>query len=305
MNIQKLNSIEKDVGGLPVVRALPAPSVRTIGAWCFLDHIGPTVLKTDDVNKGLQVGSHPHINLQTFTWMLDGKILHRDSLGSHQEITPNQVNLMTAGVGDDVGICHTEQSGENGMRLHAVQFWIALPLNQAIQPSFHHYRDLPAWHESGIDFILMTGKYKHYHANPIQYSPLVGMDIRNHGAEAKPLSIELTAGFEYGLFVVQGGFTLNGMHYQQNDLVKISDFADTTELTITLDAASHLVWIGGEPLEHTVLMWWNFVGDSKENIQKAVNDWNQHHPRFGEIDLSNTGLTRLNSPELPERFKEA
>ena len=138
--IQKITANIKDVGGIPVARLLPTAKRRSIGAWCFLDHAGPSVFAEGEA--GLQVGAHPHIGLQTFTWMLAGEVLHKDSLGNEQMIRPNQVNLMTAGR----GISHTEQTPSHSREVHAVQLWIALPESaQHTAPQFQHYPDLPMW----------------------------------------------------------------------------------------------------------------------------------------------------------------
>ena len=120
-----------DVGGIPVHRAVPQRALRKVGAWCFLDHLGPSVQHGD---RSMQVGPHPHIGLQTFTWMIEGEVLHRDSLGSEQVIRPGQINLMTAGR----GIAHSEES-LGSPRMHAAQLWIALPGDQrTTAPRFQH-----------------------------------------------------------------------------------------------------------------------------------------------------------------------
>lgn len=178
MSVDKFDAKTKDVGGIPVARFLPQKQRKTIGAWCFLDHAGSDELKFGDDEAGLQVGLHPHLNLQTFTWMLSGEVWHQDSLGHRQLIRPKQVNLMTAGTGNDTGISHTEQTPEGVKDLHAVQLWIALPTNQAIAPNFEHYPDLPTWSRDGVNYILTTGSYHGHTAPTTQYSPLVGVDMQ-------------------------------------------------------------------------------------------------------------------------------
>ena len=138
MSIEVLEPRLADVGGIPIARLLPNKGKQPIGAWCFLDHAGPADFAGDEL--GMQVGIHPHTNLQTFTWMLAGEILHKDSLGNEKVITRNKVNLMTAGTGLTQGISHTEQSvfpqsggsAEAERSLHAVQLWIALPCNYGL-----------------------------------------------------------------------------------------------------------------------------------------------------------------------------
>lgn len=151
---QRIASRLTDVGGIPVARAIPVKERRTIGPWCFLDHIGPTRFAPGA--PGMDVGPHPHIALQTFTWMLEGEILHRDSLGSKQVIRPGQVNLMTAGR----GIAHTEESVPNQPDLHAAQLWIALPeADQHTPPRFDHYPTLPRWQQGEITLTLLIGEH--------------------------------------------------------------------------------------------------------------------------------------------------
>ncbi|RZA02312.1 MAG: pirin family protein, partial [Moraxellaceae bacterium] len=197
MSVDKLIASEKDVGGIPVARMLPNKAKRTIGAWCFLDHAGPAIFQGD--SRGLQVGLHPHTNLQTFTWMLEGEVLHKDSLGSEKTIRPKQVNLMTAGTGANRGISHTEQSIEGCDRLHAVQLWIALPMDTMIEPSFHHYPTLPTWTEQGVTYTITTGQYAGRQADTLQYSRLLGVDIQV--STAQELQLEQQSGFEYGILV--------------------------------------------------------------------------------------------------------
>jgi len=153
MTISTLEPRLTDVGGVPIARLLPNKGKQPIGAWCFLDHAGPVEFASDD--SGVQVGRHPHTNLQTFSWMIEGEILHKDSLGSEQVITKHQVNVMTAGTGLTQGISHTEQSvflrddvgdtdSSTAIRnMNMVQLWIALPTDQQIERSFNHYPELP------------------------------------------------------------------------------------------------------------------------------------------------------------------
>ena len=300
MSVDKILAKTKDVGGIHVARLLPQPQRKTIGAWCFLDHAGPADFESDSL--GMQVGLHPHTNLQTFTWMLKGEVWHQDSLGSRQLIRPKQVNLMTAGTGNDTGICHTEQTPENIKDLHAVQLWIALPMDQQIQPNFEHYPVLPEWSENGIDYILTTGTYSGYKAPTTQYSPLVGVDMQFN--QSTSFNIEQQPNFEYGILVLKGEVKVNGASYKQDELAVLFDCVDNpVELDLWAAEGSHILLLGGEPLQHPILMWWNFVADTPEALAQAVNDWNNNHPRFGSINLEGTILKRLPSPALPAKFK--
>ena len=299
MNSQTLTANTKDVGGIPVARLIPQSKRRTIGAWCFLDHAGPAEFA--EGSHGLQVGSHPHTNLQTFTWMLEGEVWHQDSLGFRQLIRPKQVNLMTAGTGDACGIAHTEQTPEGVNRLHAVQLWIALPMNQAIEPNFEHYPELPQWHENGVDYVLTSGQFGGHTAPTTQYSPLLGVDIQFK--ETQTLTIPAQAGWEYGALVIAGSVAAaDGTRAAADELLFIEQAEDS--FTLTAEAGSHIMLLGGEPLPHPTVIWWNFVADSRDALRRAVDDWNNASPRFGkEIDLNGTGLKRLPAPEVPQGLK--
>ena len=299
MNSQTLTANTKDVGGIPVARLIPQSKRRTIGAWCFLDHAGPAEFA--EGSNGLQVGSHPHTNLQTFTWMLEGEVWHQDSLGFRQLIRPKQVNLMTAGTGDARGIAHTEQTPEGVNRLHAVQLWIALPMNQEIEPNFEHYPELPEWHENGVDYVLTSGQFGGHTAPTTQYSPLLGVDIQFK--ETQTLTIPAQAGWEYGALVIAGSVAAaDGTRAAADELLFIEQAEDS--FTLTAEAGSHIMLLGGEPLPHPTGIWWNFVADSRDALRRAVDDWNNASPRFGkEIDLNGTGLKRLPAPEVPQGLK--
>lgn len=302
MSVDKYIATTKDVGGIPVARLLPQAKRKTVGAWCFLDHAGSDELKFADDSNGLQVGLHPHINLQTFTWMLQGEVWHQDSLGNRQLIRPKQVNLMTAGTGNQAGISHTEQTPEGIKDLHAVQLWIALPMNQDIKPNFEHYPELPQWQKDGIRYILTTGQYQGYSAPTTQFSPLLGVDMQ-FDITGK-FDIEKQDKFEYGFLVIKGELHINGQVYGQDELAVLSDCANAQgELELWASEGTHVMLLGGEPLPHPTLIWWNFVGSNAEDLKQAVTDWNNHHERFGDIALDGTVLKRLVAPEVPDGLK--
>lgn len=300
MSVDKFLAKTKDVGGIPVARLLPQNKHRTVGAWCFLDHAGPATFSQE--NKGMQVGLHPHTNLQTFTWMLEGEVWHQDSLGNRQLIRPKQVNLMTAGTGNQRGISHTEQTPDGVKNLHAVQLWIALPMNQEIEPNFEHYPQLPEWSDQGIDYILTTGSYQGRQAPTSQFSPLVGVDMRFQQAQA--FEIERQDKFEYAILVINGTIKINGERYAKDEIAILSDCAAAQEeLTLWAEQGTHIMLLGGETLPHPTVIWWNFVADKVEDLEQAVNDWNNQHPRCGTIDLQGTELSRLTAPAIPARLK--
>lgn len=300
MSVDKILANTKDVGGIPVARLLPQPQRKTVGAWCFLDHAGPA--EFEENSDGLQVGLHPHCNLQTFTWMLQGEVWHQDSLGNRQLIRPKQVNLMTAGTGANRGISHTEQTPENVKDLHAVQLWIALPMNQDIEPNFEHYPELPEWSEGGVDYVLTTGHYMGRSAPTTQFSPLVGVDMQFK--QAQKFQIDAIPSFEYGILVLKGEVKVNGVSYKADELAVLFDCenANREELDLWAEAGTHVMLLGGEPLPHPTKIWWNFVADSSEALIQAVKDWNNNHPRFGDISLEGTKLKRLPAPEVPSKL---
>lgn len=308
MTIQRLEARTADVGGIPIARLLPNKGKQPIGAWCFLDHAGPSVFGEHD--DGMQVGRHPHTNLQTFTWMLDGEVKHQDSLGNEQVIRKNQVNLMTAGTGSEQGISHTEQSvfadtggsADAERMLHAVQLWIALPMNQQIERSFYHYPDLPTWTDNGVTYTLTTGSYTDsqgttHTAPTLQYSPLVGMDV--HFLQSSEVTLNLKSNFDYGILVIAGTLHVDGMVFEQDELARI-DANNSDHILIRAKAGTRFMFIGAEPLPHPVLLWWNFVDSTKAGIEQSIADWNAHHPRFGDVDVD---MKRLIAPPLPEGFK--
>lgn len=299
MTYSKLTAQTKNVGGIPVARLLPQGKRRTIGAWCFLDHAGPAQFSPP--SHGLQVGAHPHTNLQTFTWMLEGEVWHQDSLGYRQLIRPKQVNLMTAGTGKQHGIAHTEQTPVGTNQLHAIQLWIALPTNQSIPPSFEHYPQLPEWSDNGVHYILTTGNFAGRTAPTTQYSPLVGVDIQ--ASQSQTLCFPIQSNWEYGILVISGSITASdGTLVQPNELWFIPQ--QQHNITFEIAAGSHIMLLGGEPLPHPTLIWWNFAADNREDLCQAVSDWNQGNTRFGaEIDLDGTPLQRLRAPDVPTRLR--
>lgn len=271
--------------GFTVRRAVPTKARRMVGAWCFLDHVGPADFAA---GHGMNVGPHPHIGLQTFTWMIEGEILHRDSLGYEQIIRPGQVNLMTAGF----GIAHSEESANNDPgRLHITQLWIALPdaeRNRA--PDFQHYPDLPILVRDGFTITLLVGTAFNLAAPTKVYSPMIGMDLKTEGA-AKT-DIELNPAFENAVLCLDGAMTVEGETIEPGTLLYLG--FGRHSISIQCDAASQLLLIGGEPFKETILMWWNFVARSPEEMIRATEDWNaqKHFP-----EVKNSPLKRLIAPD--------
>lgn len=274
---------------LQIRRALPNRSKRMIGAWCFLDQAGPADVST----QGMHVAPHPHIGLQTFTWMIEGEILHTDSLGYSQIIRPNQINLMTAGH----GISHAETSPEiRSAQVYAAQLWIALPDAQFdIPPAFEHYSNIPRVEQQGFNMQVLTGEWLNV-VSPVQvYSPLVAVDFEcKKNAVAH---VPLRTAFEYGVLPLAGRVQINEQLVEVGTLLYLP--TGQHELQIETDAAARFLLIGGEPFAAERIIWWNFVGRHQQDIQQALHDW-QHTDRFGQV----AGFTeRLEPPVLINSLK--
>lgn len=288
--VQHVSPRTADVGGIPVNRVLPSRQRRLVGAWCFLDHAGPSVFKGE--SRGLRVGPHPHIGLQTFTWMIEGEVLHRDSLGNHQVIRPGQVNLMTAGR----GISHTEESVPGETHLHAVQLWIALPeADRRTDPRFDHYPRLPRWQDGGIDFTLLTGEFAGHRAPTLAFSPLVGLDLSSR--QGSTFKLSLRQDFEYAVLPLEGELDIEGDAFVVNELAYLGRGREA--VTLRLPAGGRAILVGGEPLDEEIFIWWNLVGHSKAEIAEAQRDWETGSERFGRIP--DYDGERLMPPPLPWR----
>lgn len=288
--MQIINARSADVGGIPVARILPERRRRLIGPWCFLDHAGPVVFASG--SRGMQVGPHPHTCLQTFTWMIEGEVLHRDNLGHEQLIRPGQVNLMTAGH----GISHTEQTPPGESRLHAAQLWIALPFAQRhVAPRFDHYPELPGFALDHLQATLLTGDYAGYAAPTLRFSPIVGVDLRwQRGGE---VVLPLRPDFEYGIVPLQGSLQVAGETLAQDTLAYLPPGKEALPVITGKASAGRALLIGGLPMSDDIQIWWNFVGHSREEIIQAQQDWQQGAARFGKV--SGFDGARTEAPPLP------
>lgn len=287
--IERFATRRGEVGGLPMSRALPVVGRRTVGAWCFLDHAGPATLAP---GKGMRVGPHPHTGLQTFSWMIEGQILHRDSLGSAQVLRAGEVNLMTAGR----GICHSEESLTE--RLHLAQLWIALPDSSRFgPPRFEHFEKLPKLSLGDFTGTLLVGNYGEARSPVPSDTELLGMDLVCTGAAEA--SLPLAAHFEWGLMALEGELTLQlddgkTANFQPGELCCLEP--GQTRLHLRSAATARLLLLGGPPFPEPLLLWWNFVGRSSDEIHRFAEDWNAGLG-FGEV----RGYVgeRLLAPEVP------
>lgn len=282
---QRLDARHADLGGgLSIARVLPTAQRRTVGAWCFLDHAGPLRYPP---GEGMRVGPHPHIGLQTFTWMIEGEVLHHDSLGNRQVIRPGEVNLMTAGR----GIAHSEESlGERGA-VHAAQLWIALPDSQRLcEPAFVHHAALPQVRLDGFRATVLAGSAFGLGSPVVLFSELIGVDLVADGAART--RIDLRPGHEHALLCLRGAARIDGQPVEPGALHYAPPGREGVDLAC--DAAAQLLLIGGTPFPEALLMWWNFVARTQAEIEQAAADWNAGR-RFGE--LPGTQLPRVPAPD--------
>jgi redox-sensitive bicupin YhaK (pirin superfamily) len=264
------------VGGLRVQRALPNRGRRTVGAWCFADHFGPADVSPD-------IGPHPHIGLQTVTWLLAGELVHHDSLQSEQLIRPGQLNLMTAGH----GVAHAEEAPE-GYRgpVHGVQLWVAQPSSTRDgEPAFEHHPELPRIDVGLCEVTVLVGELAGAVSPARRDTDHVGADLALRGG---PTTIPLDPRSEHALIVTQGAMGLAGGTYGPGSLIYLG--AGRDELTVGSGAASRALLIGGPPFREQLLMWWNFVARSQEEVDAAYDDWAANSARFGEV---RSGLPRI------------
>ncbi|MCJ1697407.1 pirin [Rathayibacter caricis DSM 15933] len=248
---------------IEVRRTLPQRSRSTIGAWCFADHYGPVTLGEE---AGMDVPPHPHTGLQTVSWLFEGEIDHRDSVGSHQLVRPGELNLMTAGS----GISHSEVSTGGAPVLHGVQLWVALPESAlAIDPFFEHHRgvrvDLP-----GAVVRVFLGGMLGASVPASTFTPLVAAQIDLEPGASVDLPID--SGWEHGVLVDSGPVVVEGVEVARADLAYVAPGPATLRLSVG-DAGGRVVLIGGEPFGEDLVMWWNFVGRRHDDIAAARERW--------------------------------
>jgi len=256
-----------------VHRALPRAGRRLVGPWCFLDHYGPL---TFGAGKPMDIGPHPHIGLQTVTWLIEGEALHRDSLGSEQMIQPGQLNLMTAGV----GIAHSEETpGRHSGKLHGLQLWVALPdAHRHVAPSFDHHADLPVVATGACRVVVLMGEFDGVRSPARAYSGMVGAEVVALGDDS--VNLPLDPDFEHAIIAIEGRVSLREQVLAPATLYYLGIGREAVPLTVSF--GSRLMVLGGEPFGERVLMWWNFVARTPEEIAAARHDWEEGR-RFGSV----------------------
>ncbi|WP_052850025.1 pirin family protein [Streptomyces avicenniae] len=271
-----------------VRRLLPAMGRRMVGAWCFVDQYGP-----DDIadEPGMQVPPHPHMGLQTVSWLHAGEVLHRDSLGSLRTVRPRELGLMTSGR----AIAHSEESPRaHGPTLHGSQLWVALPDGHRHRdPAFEHHAVLPEIAGGGgLRATVILGTLDGATSPGTVHSPLVGADVTVAAGTAARLPVEEE--FEYAALAMSGVCEVDGVPLGPDALLYLG--TGRRELPVRADADASFMLLGGTPFEEHLVMWWNFIGRSHEEIEAARKDW-MEGPRFGEV--KGYDGTRLPAPELP------
>jgi redox-sensitive bicupin YhaK (pirin superfamily) len=253
--------------GIEVRRTLPNARKRMIGAWAFADHFGPT-----PQIEGMTVASHPHTGLQTATWMIEGRFEHRDSIGTIQHLEPGQLNLMTAGR----GIAHSELATPDATVLHAVQLWIALPDSvRKMAPEFEHLGELPKISLSGATATVFTGALAGHadkRAPTKVFTPLLGAELRiEPGAE---VLLELDPAFEHGFLNVQGTLAIDDTDVPLHTIEYLDAGGCSAKIKNNGDSEAIVILLGGEPFTEPIVMWWNFIERSHDEIVEVREKWN-------------------------------
>jgi redox-sensitive bicupin YhaK (pirin superfamily) len=257
----------RDLGGFTVRRVLPSPRRRLVGSFVFFDHMGPAEI---DPGQGFDVRPHPHIALATLTFLFDGEIVHRDSLGSLQPIRPGDVNWMVAGR----GIVHSERSGDDtrrqGMRIHGIQSWVALPLDQEeIAPRFEHHpvASIPRLERDGAQLDVIAGTAFGATSPVGVLSKTLYVHARLEAGARLWLDNEHT---ERAVYVVEGTLQCDGRSFEPGALVVLRAGIDAE---LRAEAACRVMLVGGEKLTGERHIWWNFVASSEARIERAKEDW--------------------------------
>ena len=287
MTIEILTPREVPLGGpraLKVQRTLPQRQRSLIGAWCFADHYGPDTSPMD-------VPPHPHTGLQTVSWLFSGEIEHRDSVGSHAMVRPGELNLMTAGH----GISHSETSTPQTEILHGMQLWVALPARSRFTaPTFEHY--VPQTHTSqGLTARVFLGSLLGATSPVATFTPLLGAEIVLDAAARVTLDVDPT--FEHGVIVDQGTVTMDETVLAAADLGYREPGGSTLDLHNPTREPVRMLLLGGPPFGEQIVMWWNFVGRSHEDVVEYRAAYERGSEQFGTVE--GYPGSRLHAPPLP------
>jgi quercetin 2,3-dioxygenase len=288
-----LHPREVPLGGpraIKVQRTLPQRARSLIGAWCFADHYGPHDVRG---GTGMDVPPHPHTGLQTVSWLFSGEVEHRDSAGVHAMVRPGELNLMTAGA----GICHSEVSTAATSILHGVQLWVALPASDRdTDRDFAHYAPEPRAVASATMRVFL-GELAGDRSPVHTFTPLLGAQF-----DLEPdatLTLDVDPAFEHGVLLDQGGVQVDGIALKVADLAFQAAGRDRLEMINRGQGPARVVLVGGPPFPEQLVMWWNFVGRSHEDIVNYRQMWESHNDRFGAVRGYQGAVSRLPAPPLP------
>lgn len=286
-SIQVVDARPRELAGFNIRRLLPARGCRMVGPFVFFDHMGPVQLLT---GQGVDVWPHPHIGLATVTYVLDGELIHRDSLGSRQAIRPGEINWMTAGR----GIAHSERTSpelrQTGSNLHALQMWVGLPkANEEMDPVFRHYAasslaELET--DAGRIRVLVGSAYGH--ESQVQTMSSTFLIDAELGPNSELPLPDLHQ--ERAVYVVAGTVFSDGQRAESGRMLV---FAPGAKTLIRAESDARVILLGGDPLDGPRHIWWNFVSSSQERIEQAKRDWKEH--RFPKIPGDEIDLTPLPS----------
>jgi quercetin 2,3-dioxygenase len=287
--IEVLHPREVPLGGpraIRVQRTLPQRQRSLIGAWCFIDHYGPVTARMD-------VPPHPHTGLQTVSWLFSGEVEHRDSAGVHAKVRPGELNLMTAGA----GICHSEVSVDSGAVLHGVQLWVALPdSDRDTGRGFAHFAPTPISLPGAVARVFL-GELAGGSSPVHTFTPLLGaqldLDARVH------LDLDVDPAFEHGVLCDVGAVQMGEATLTIADLGYQGPGRSTLRLQSIWDRPTRVLLLGGVPFTAELVMWWNFVGRSHDDIVSYRQLWQDGDDRFGAVQGYQGSVTRLPAPPLP------
>jgi redox-sensitive bicupin YhaK (pirin superfamily) len=286
--LKTVTPVTHDLGSFEVRRAIPSPECRMVGPFVFVDQFGPAQLA---LGEGMDVRPHPHINLATVTWLFEGAIDHRDSLGTFSTIHPGTVNLMTAGS----GIVHSERSPASermaGPKLYGMQTWLALPEGrEEIAPAFEAVSDLPVIDGGGAQARIVMGSLWGSRAATTCYAETIYAEIVLAAGGAIPIEAEAD---ERAVMLVGGEASLDGQVLKLYDLVVLRP-GDT--MTLRSENGGRAMLLGGEAFTSRRYVWWNFVSSDRERIEQAKADWREG--RFGKVPGDEEEFIPL--PEVPK-----
>lgn len=292
-SVQVVAGREVPLGGpraMTVRRTLPQRARSLIGAWCFVDHYGP-----DDVARtgGMDVPPHPHTGLQTVSWLFEGEIEHRDSTGVHARVRPGELNLMTGGS----GVAHSEVSTPSTTTLHGVQLWVVLPDHARHRPrSFEHAVPPPVRVGSATARVLL-GTLAGHTSSVTAHSPIVGAELALDPDSR--LLLDVAPEFEHGILVDIGPVGLDGTTLAPGDLGYLPPGGERLTLTNLASRPARVMLLGGAPFTEPVVMWWNFIGRSHDEIAGFRAEWEAESERFGTVEGYRGRVQRLPAPPMP------